>query len=256
MKTILTALFIGLFLAFSSCTEAQKDNPNETEQQETSQARIIDVSVEQFRELVNKRDDILLDVRTPNETARGHIEGASFIDFYDPGFEQKINLMQKDKPIYIYCRSGARSSKAAEIMIKNGFGVIYNLNGGIGAWIDAGYMVVKPKGQSDENIQELTLDDFNKLLDTEQPILVDFHTQWCAPCKKMAPIVDKLQKEFEGKATILRVDADKSKALARHYNVKGVPVFIVFKSGNEIWRNTGLMKENTLREVITDAIDN
>ena len=141
-------------------------------------------------------------------------------------------------------------------MIKNGFGVIYNLNGGIGAWEDAGFMVVKPKGQSDENIQELTLDDFNKLLDTEQPVFVDFHTQWCAPCKKMAPIVDKLKKEFEGKAIILRVDADKSKALARHYNVKGVPVFIVFKNGEETWRNTGLMKENTLREVITDAIDN
>ena len=255
MKTITTALIAGLLLTFGSCTEAQKDNLNITVQKQTSQASITDVSSKQFWELLNKEDGIILDVRTPDETARGHIEGASFIDFYDPGFEQKINLMQKEKPIYIYCRSGLRGSKAAEIMIENGFGVIYNLNGGIGAWADAGFTIVKPKGWRDENIQELTLNEFNMLLDTEQPILVDFHTQWCAPCKKMAPIVDKLQIEFEGKAIILRVDVDKSKVLAKNYNVQGVPVFIVFINGNEIWRNTGLLKENTLREVINDAID-
>ena len=94
MKTITTALIIGFFLAFGSCTTTQKDSPNETGQQETSQARITDVSSKQFRELLNKKDGIILDVRTLDETSQGHIEGARFIDFYDPGFEQKINLMQ------------------------------------------------------------------------------------------------------------------------------------------------------------------
>ena len=243
MKTFSIVLLAYLILGYSIHAHGQKTNYD----------KVTDISARQFLDLTNNREGIVLDVRTPAETAQGHIEGASFIDFYDEGFEQKMDLIQKDKPIYIYCRSGGRSAKAAEIMLRQGFIEIYNLDGGILAWEEAGYQIVISEDKIDKNIKELTVDDFNKLLATEQPMLVDFHTVWCAPCKKMAPIVDDLQKDFEGRAIVLRVDADKSKALARKYNIQGVPVFLVFKNGVELWRGTGLMDESTLRKAITTA---
>lgn len=253
MRILSTALLSITLFAFSSCTEAQKTGKDEA-QKATEGLGIINVSTQQFSELIAKGEGIILDVRRPEEIAQGHIEGASFVDIFDTDFEQKINLIQKDKPIYVYCRSGARSSKAAGIMEKNGFGTIYNLKGGMGAWTGAGLAVTKPEGMSDEKAQGLSMDDFNKLLDTELPLLVDFHTKWCAPCRKMAPVIDKLQKEFEGRATVLRVDADNSKDVAKEYQIKGVPVFILFENGKEVWRNMGLMEEEVLRKVINDAI--
>lgn len=253
MKILSTALISITLLAFSSCTDAQKAGQDETHQ-EISRSGIINVSVHQFSKLIAKGDGIILDVRTHEETAQGHIEGASFIDIFDTRFEQKINLMEKEKPIYVYCRSGGRSSKAAGIMKKNGFKTIYNLKGGIGAWTGAGFAVINPEAISYEKAQGLSLSDFNKLLETELPILVDFHTKWCAPCRKMAPVIDKLKKEFDGRATVLRVDADNSKNIAKLYHIKGVPVFILFENGNEVWRNTGIIKEEALRTVINDAI--
>ena len=94
------------------------------------------------------------------------------------------------------------------------------------------------------------------MLASPLPILVDFHTQWCAPCKKMAPIMDKLQKEFEGKAKILRIDVDTSKEIGTAHKVRGVPVLALFIEGEETWRHIGLIDEDKLREIIATAVNN
>lgn len=74
---------------------------------------------------------IVLDVRTPEETATGHIENAEFADFYNPNFMNTINEMDKTKNYYIYCRSGVRSLKTCELMASLGFeGKLVNLLGG------------------------------------------------------------------------------------------------------------------------------
>ncbi|MGB1296366.1 MAG: rhodanese-like domain-containing protein [Flavobacteriales bacterium] len=74
---------------------------------------------------------IVLDVRTPEETASGHIENAEFADFYNPNFMNTINEMDKTKNYYIYCRSGVRSLKTCELMASLGFkGKLVNLLGG------------------------------------------------------------------------------------------------------------------------------
>ena len=80
---------------------------------------IEDLSVNEFKALVDSGEGILLDVRTPKEVAQGMIPGASLLNIYDENFERKLNFMQKDKPIYVYCRSGGSSSQAAKTMSKN-----------------------------------------------------------------------------------------------------------------------------------------
>ena len=80
--------------------------------------------------ILNDTDIIILDVRTLEEINAGYITNSTFIDYYDKNFENKINLIDRSKKIYTLCKSGGRSVKAAEILSKNGFQNVYNLEGG------------------------------------------------------------------------------------------------------------------------------
>jgi len=86
---------------------------------------------------VLKGDNIqLVDVRTPREYEQGFIKGAILIDFWSEGFLSKVTQkFDKSKPIYLYCKVGGRSSKAAKILVDNGFKTVYSLDGGYTDWI-------------------------------------------------------------------------------------------------------------------------
>lgn len=86
------------------------------------------------KKIATEKNIQLIDVRTPEEFQQGYIKGAKNINIYSPTFEQEINKLDKTKPVYIYCRSGNRSKSAAQVLSKNGFKVIYDLQGGIIAW--------------------------------------------------------------------------------------------------------------------------
>jgi rhodanese-related sulfurtransferase len=88
-------------------------------------------------------DFVILDVRTPSEYASGHIENAVNLDYYADDFEEELNALDKDKAYLIYCRSGNRSAAVMKIMNNLGFTRVYNMQGGINAWINNGYPVVK-----------------------------------------------------------------------------------------------------------------
>jgi rhodanese-related sulfurtransferase len=85
----------------------------------------------------------LVDVRTPQEFANGHLENAKNVNFNDPEFKQKIALLDKSKPIAVYCGVGGRSGKASKILVELGFKDISDLAGGITAWTAANKKVVK-----------------------------------------------------------------------------------------------------------------
>lgn len=233
----------NIFLIFSSAFLLGNCGNNHAQQGE---AVLKNIDAGTFRQMSDTSNGIILDVRTPEEVAEGFIEGASAINFYDEDFREKINLIQKDKPVFVYCKAGGRSAQAADMLQKNGFTKVYNLDGGIMAWENSGFSLAKPSGGTDEKIQQLSLTDFNKLLETDKPVLVDFHTRWCVPCKKMAPIVDKIAEQYKTQAIVLRVDVDKSKEVAKHFQVQGIPVFILFKNGKEKWRHNGMVTQAEL----------
>ena len=95
---------------------------------------IYNVNSLEFNKLVKSEEGIILDVRTIDEVNKGHIEDATNIDFYASDFTAKLDLIRKDVPIYVYCRSGGRSSKTVAKMQELGFHKVYNLLGGFGAW--------------------------------------------------------------------------------------------------------------------------
>lgn len=109
------------------------------------------VSVEEAREMIEKDEVFILDVRTPAEFNSSHIEGATLIPVTNSGgsnlssdqlLEARINEVPRDKKILVYCRTGHRSTAASNILVAAGYSDVYNMEGGITAWTVAGYPVV------------------------------------------------------------------------------------------------------------------
>ena len=95
-------------------------------------------SPKQFQEGIKKPGAILVDVRTPDEYADGHIEGALNIDWNGTQFQSDAGKLDKSKPVYVYCGVGARSARAMAAMQRLGFRELHNLGGGLMAWREAG----------------------------------------------------------------------------------------------------------------------
>lgn len=93
------------------------------------------VDAKAFNALILKEKNVvLIDVRTPEEFNSGHLKGALNWNIYDAGFQEKIKTLSKDKTVYVYCRSGGRSSSAADMIAKNGVKKIINMQGGVMGW--------------------------------------------------------------------------------------------------------------------------
>ena len=94
--------------------------------------------------------------------------------------------------------------------------------------------------------------DFDReVLQKPELVIVDFFATWCAPCKMIAPILDELQEEFEGKVDIVKIDTDQAKEIARTYGVRGLPTLIFFKEGDIVDKVTGVQPKAALHEKIS-----
>jgi len=93
-----------------------------------------DVKVAEFEKLAKAGNGTTLDVRTPKEYAEGHLNGSINMNYFDKDFKNQVGKLYKAKPVYVYCHSGGRSSKAMSIMKSQGFATVYNLTGGYSAW--------------------------------------------------------------------------------------------------------------------------
>lgn len=127
MKTKTSALVImtTLLIALFGCTN--------NSQGQTGKVKHINQT--EFSTILSKEKAVIVDVRTPGETAQGVIKGATvFANINGANFAQQIAQLDKNKTYIIYCRSGARSSSAADYMVSQGFTKVYNLSGGIMNW--------------------------------------------------------------------------------------------------------------------------
>lgn len=88
-------------------------------------------------------NEILVDVRTQEEYAEGHLSNAILIDIWSDDFKSQISKLDKSKPVFVYCKGGSRSAKAADAFVQLGFKQVYDLDGGISAWMDAEKKIVK-----------------------------------------------------------------------------------------------------------------
>lgn len=109
----------------------------------TGPSAVIDMTPTEFKAALDSTvPRQLIDVRTGPEVSGGVIAGAQQIDISSDLFEQQLDGLDKATPVYVYCAVGSRSAQAARLLAEKGFGTVYNLNGGIQAWLSAGYPVV------------------------------------------------------------------------------------------------------------------
>ena len=229
MLIIMRFFFLIFITAFFSCSTTFKDT-----------YKTFDIVA--LKDILDNQDIIILDVRTTQETSQGYVPNATFIDYYDDKFDEKVNLIDRQKSIYIYCKIGGRSKEAAEKLNKMGFAGVYNLDGGFMKWKSSNlpYYIdtINFKNQKDNYHTPTYLDS---VLLSHKNVLVYISTKWCTPCRKMDPIIDMFAEQYTGIVKVLKLDLDAHPFLTERYSIKSIPTCLLYKNNTEVWRKNGII---------------
>jgi len=202
----------------------------------------LNTPLEDFEKGISRDNIQVLDVRTQGEYNSGHLKDAFLADWRNQQtFQDRIQYLDKNKPVYTYCLSGGRSQAAALWLKEHGFKEVHNLDGGILAW--------KNNNKPVERVQEVnqtTAAQFMKTLPAGETVLVDIGAVWCPPCKRMEPVLKDLQKENGNLFKLVEVNGGEQELLAKELKVESFPTFIVYKNGKEVWRKQGIVSKDEL----------
>lgn len=229
MKNTLIIAFFAIF-GFASCQGQASKNTQITE---------ATAFAEKIKNTPNAQ---ILDVRTPEEFAGEHLENAKNNNWLSADFATNAANLDKTKPIFVYCKAGSRSQKAAAKLAEMGFTTIYDLQGGILKWEAAG--LSKPSNKS----IGINREQFEALLKTDKKVVVNFHAPWCAPCKKMEPYLLKMQQEMKDKIILVRLNADENKSIMKELKIEELPTLLLYENSKLKWKSSGFVSEEDLKK--------
>ncbi|MFC0878070.1 thioredoxin [Saccharicrinis sp. FJH2] len=96
--------------------------------------------------------------------------------------------------------------------------------------------------------------NFNALIHSDVPVLIDFFAEWCGPCKVQSPILAQFAREMEGKVKVIKIDVDRNQEIAARFQIRGVPTLALFKNGQSLWRQSGVVDKNQLSTIVSQYI--
>lgn len=91
---------------------------------------------------------------------------------------------------------------------------------------------------------------FNKIIQSETPVLIDFYADWCAPCKVLTPILKDLKSELGDRLKVVKIDVDNNNSIAGRFQIRGVPTMMLFKEGEVLWRQSGVLPKDAILDAI------
>jgi thioredoxin 1 len=97
---------------------------------------------------------------------------------------------------------------------------------------------------------------FQKIIDSEVPVLVDFYADWCGPCKTLAPILKDVKQELGDRIKVVKIDVDKNQKLASRFQVRGVPTMMLFQNKEQLWRQSGVLPKQQIIQIINSKTKN
>lgn len=97
---------------------------------------------------------------------------------------------------------------------------------------------------------------FQKIIDSEVPVLIDFYADWCGPCKMLAPILKEVKQELGDRIKVVKIDVDKNQTLASRYQVRGVPTMMLFQNKEQLWRQSGVLQKQEIIQIINSRTKN
>lgn len=238
---ILTLLFISILMV--NCKGKTETTETSTESVSETIYEKIDpkLFVDKIYSYENEGAQII-DVRTPGEFSEQHIDNAINININDGSFDAELAKLDKSKPTFVYCLSGGRSSSAAAKMQELGFKEIYEMEGGMMKYNAEGL------GNKVTEKSEISTEEYKKLIDSDKTVVVDFYAEWCGPCKRMAPYLEKMKVDLKDKVTIIRIDVDKNESLANALKVENLPTVMIYKNKKVTWQNEGYITEEELKK--------
>ena len=227
-RSIIIAIFA---LVMTSCSKAQNIES------------ISALTATEFSEKLKKTPNAqVVDVRTLSEYKKGHLQNAVNIDWNADDFAEKAATLDPSRPIFVYCLSGPRSAAAAENLKEMGYSEIYEMKRGLMDWRSKNLPEVKSAAAT----QGMSLQQYNEELKSDR--LIDFYADWCAPCKKMEPYLNKIAAEMPERVKIVRVNADDNTELCKAMNVSALPVLKLYKNNEIIWESLGFVEEAEVRK--------
>ena len=215
----------------------------------SSEKKVLDISAVDFSSKIITNPGIILDVRTVGEINNGHIENASFIDFYDENFNEKVAWINKDLPVYVYCHAGGRSKKAAEILIDLGQKEVYNITGGYSEWNQNGFKVINKGKELSFKSKTYSSVEIESVINKNENVLLVFKTLWCLPCKKLIPVLEEFKQQNK-ETFVLQLDMDANSEIAKHYGVTSIPTILYFENNTLSKKYTGYISVYDLTALI------
>ncbi|KIO50916.1 thioredoxin domain-containing protein [Flavobacterium hibernum] len=188
-----------------------------------------------YSKIKSEKNPQIIDARGPEEFVLNHINGAVNFNLESKDYDQQIAKLDKTRPVFTYSIGAGRSVWLADDLLKKGFKEAYSLEGGIANWIGNG----KPFYANSKS--KLTLAEYKKIISENKDVLVDIGSKYCAPCKKVKPILETIKAQYGEHLKIVEIELEDSpQVIADLKTVKVFPTLILYKDGKIVFKKEGL----------------